>query len=73
MSATRNAPIDFNVQVERVNNPPWGLDGGLSAAGNEVAIQRAGQPEQRYPNGKVFDVHLDIIQALGKMRNIQFR
>jgi len=44
----------FNSQIERVENRPWGLFGGLSAHGNQVAIHRGGQPETVYATGKVF-------------------
>jgi len=43
----------FNAQIERVNCRPWGLDGGLSGAGNQVTIQRAGGEEAFFPSGKV--------------------
>jgi N-methylhydantoinase B len=46
--------IMFNTQMERVECRPWGLFGGLSALGNEVALQRAGQDEVVYTTGKVF-------------------
>ena len=47
------ADISFNAQIERVNCRPWGLDGGLSGAGNQVTIQRAGGEETFFPSGKV--------------------
>jgi len=46
--------IMFNTQMERVECRPWGLFGGLSAMGNEVALKRAGQDEVVYTTGKVF-------------------
>jgi N-methylhydantoinase B len=46
--------IMFNTQMERVECRPWGLFGGLSAMGNEVALRRAGQDEVVYTTGKVF-------------------
>jgi N-methylhydantoinase B len=46
--------IMFNTQIERVECRPWGLFGGLSALGNEVALQRKGGDETIYPSGKVF-------------------
>ena len=45
--------INFDSQIERVETPPWGLFGGLSAAGNQVALQRAGEGEVAFPSGKV--------------------
>ncbi len=46
--------IMFNTQMERVECRPWGLFGGLSAMGNEVALKRADQDEVVYTTGKVF-------------------
>jgi N-methylhydantoinase B len=46
--------IMFNTQIERVDCRPWGLFGGLSAQGNEVALQRQGEDETVYASGKVF-------------------
>jgi N-methylhydantoinase B len=46
--------IMFNTQIERVDCRPWGLFGGLSALGNEVALQRHGKDELVYATGKVF-------------------
>jgi N-methylhydantoinase B len=46
--------IMFNTQIERVDCRPWGLFGGLSALGNEVALQRSGENETVYATGKVF-------------------
>ncbi len=46
--------IMFNTQIERVDCRPWGLFGGLSALGNEVALQRSGQEETVFATGKVF-------------------
>lgn len=48
------ADIMFNTQIERVDCRPWGLFGGLSALGNEVALQRSGQEETLFTTGKVF-------------------
>jgi N-methylhydantoinase B len=44
--------IMFNAQIERVDCRPWGLFGGLSGLGNEVALNREGQ-DIRFPTGKV--------------------
>ena len=33
---------------------PWGLEGGLDATGNEVAIKRNGTWKTDFPNAKVF-------------------
>src|SRR6185312_11181748 len=50
--------IRFNAQIDRVNCKPWGLYGGLSAAGNGVALHRFGEDEHRYPSGKAFNLVL---------------
>ena len=50
--------IAFNCQIERVDSRPSGLFGGLSAAGNQVALQRRGEAEQSFPSGKVLSRHL---------------
>ncbi len=48
------ADIAYDSQIERVDSRPWGLAGGLSAAGNQVALQRANeQSETAFPSGKV--------------------
>jgi N-methylhydantoinase B len=50
--------IRFNAQIDRVKCRPWGLFGGLSAFGNGVAIHRFGEDEQRFGNGKAFNLVL---------------
>ncbi|MFN0300695.1 MAG: hydantoinase B/oxoprolinase family protein [Burkholderiales bacterium] len=48
------ADIAYDSQIERVDSRPWGLEGGLSAAGNQVALQRANETsETAFPSGKV--------------------
>lgn len=47
------APITVSLRVERVHCKPWGLAGGLEAAGNEVALQIDGQELRDLPNGKL--------------------
>ncbi len=44
--------VMFNAQIERVDCRPWGLFGGLSGLGNEVALNRDGE-DLRFPTGKV--------------------
>ncbi len=46
--------IVFDTQIERVECRPWGLAGGLSALGNEVALTRKGKDETVYSTGKLF-------------------
>jgi N-methylhydantoinase B len=50
--------IMVNTQIERVQCRPWGLFGGLSAAGNQVVFQRSGQEPVNNGTGKVFAQHL---------------
>lgn len=44
----------FNSQIEKVENRPWGLFGGLSAFGNQVGIRRNGKEEVNFSSGKLF-------------------
>ncbi len=48
------ADMMFDSQIERVECRPWGLLGGLSALGNEVALTRKGEQEVVYASGKLF-------------------
>jgi N-methylhydantoinase B len=52
------ADIRFNAQIDRVKCRPWGLFGGLPAAGNGVAIHRFGEDEHNFPSGKAFNLVL---------------
>ena len=48
--------IRFSSQMDRVKCKPWGLQGGLSASGNSVAISRFGaDKETHFPNGKALN------------------
>src|SRR2546429_623092 len=47
------APININVQVDRVHCAPWGLAGGQSGAGNQVCLRIGGQEISDLPNAKV--------------------
>lgn len=47
--------IRFNAQIDRVKCRPWGLFGGLPAAGNGVAIHRFERDEHTFPSGKAFN------------------
>jgi N-methylhydantoinase B len=51
--------LRFNAQMDRVKCRPWGLSGGLSGSGNGVAVHRFGEAEQRFANGKVFNLTLE--------------
>jgi N-methylhydantoinase B len=47
------SPININVQVDRVHCQPWGLAGGGSGAGNQVALRIGGKQLAELPNAKV--------------------
>jgi N-methylhydantoinase B len=51
--------INFDSQIERVECRPWGLYGGLCAAGNQVTLQRVGADELAFPSGKVLSKYLN--------------
>ena len=48
----------FNAQIERVHCAPWGLEGGLDGAGNEVALRMDGAWKEDFPNAKVLVAEL---------------
>lgn len=50
--------IMFNAQIDRVDCRPWGLFGGLSGEGNQVALQRNGEEPATFPSGKVLSQFL---------------
>jgi N-methylhydantoinase B len=52
------APVVYNSQIDRAHCKPWGLDGGLDATGNEIAVKRNGSWKTDFPNAKVFLVQL---------------
>jgi N-methylhydantoinase B len=52
------SPINFNIQVDRVHCPPWGLEGGHSGAGNHVALRLEGREIGDFPNAKVLSRRL---------------
>ena len=58
------SPINFNIQVERVHCAPWGLLGGHSGLGNQVAIRVAGREIGDFPNAKVLSRRLNTGDAL---------
>lgn len=45
--------VMFNAQIERVKCVPWGLEGGLSAKGNQVLIQKGDGERVAHDSGKV--------------------
>ncbi|HZR70778.1 MAG TPA: hydantoinase B/oxoprolinase family protein [Burkholderiales bacterium] len=50
--------ITMNVQVDRMHCPPWGLEGGLAGAGNQVTLRLGGVEKSDLPNGKVLTQRL---------------
>src|SRR6185503_9375202 len=49
--------ITVNSQIDRVHCKPWGLEGGLEGAGNELAIRSDGQWQESFNNAKfIFDI-----------------
>jgi N-methylhydantoinase B len=52
------ADITVNTQIDRVHCQPWGLDGGLDAAGNSVAVRLDGKWHDDFPNAKVLTARL---------------
>ncbi len=57
----------LNTQIDRVQCAPWGLDGGLAAAGNSVSLRREGVWRDDYSNAKV------LTQRLGPGDAFSFR
>ncbi len=58
------APININVQVDRVHCAPWGLAGGHSGAGNQVCLRSGGKEITDLPNAKVLMKRLDPGDAI---------
>ena len=58
------APININIQVDRVHCPPWGLAGGRAGAGNQVALRIKGQEITDLPNAKVLMKRLERGDAI---------
>jgi len=62
---TVEALSDFNLTTrgERSHCPPWGLNGGLDATGNEVGLQFDGKWLENLPNAKVAAMNLKLGDA----------
>lgn len=58
------APMTVNIQVDRSHCPPWGLEGGLSGKGNEVALRVDGREITDLPNAKILTQRLKPGDAL---------
>jgi N-methylhydantoinase B len=50
--------LTVNSQSDRSKNPPWGLDGGGDATGNNIAFRLGGQWKDDFPNAKVLVAQL---------------
>jgi N-methylhydantoinase B len=50
--------VTVGTQMERVNCPPWGLEGGHSGKGNQITMVIDGKQRNDYANGKVFNTRL---------------
>ncbi len=50
--------MTMNTQIERAHCRPWGLDGGLEATGNAVALRLGGTWKTDFPNAKVLVAQL---------------
>ena len=53
------AALTLNAQIDRVQCAPWGLDGGLPAAGNSVSLRRGDTWRDDYSNAKVLSQRLE--------------
>jgi N-methylhydantoinase B len=58
------APININVQVDRVHCAPWGLAGGHPGASNQVCLRIAGKEITDLPNAKVLMKRLNRGDAI---------
>ena len=58
------APLNINVQVDRVHCAPWGLAGGGSGAGNQVSLRMGGKEITDLPNAKVLMKRLNPGDAI---------
>ena len=50
--------ITLNTSIERRNCLPWGLEGGLEGAGNEVLLRRDGFVGPEAPNAKLYSTRI---------------
>ena len=48
----------LNAQVERMHCKPWGLNGGMEAAGNAVVLRANGEWNEDYPNAKLLTARI---------------
>jgi N-methylhydantoinase B len=52
------SPFAVTTRIDRVHCKPWGLHGGMDAAGNGIGIRRNGMWDTDMPNAKIFGVRL---------------
>lgn len=52
------ADLMLNAQVERMHCKPWGLNGGMEAAGNTVVLRADGTWKEDYPNAKLLTARI---------------
>ena len=50
--------MTLNTQIERAHCRPWGLEGGLEGAGNQVWVRNRGEWKTDFPNAKVLVARL---------------
>ena len=50
--------LTLNAQVDRMHCKPWGLEGGLDAAGNQVTLRVDGFWREDYPNAKLLTARI---------------
>ena len=54
--------VNYQTRIDRVNHPPWGLQGGHSAMGNRVGMRKKDGTLTLYNSGKV-NMRLDAGEA----------
>jgi N-methylhydantoinase B len=54
--------VNYQTRIDRVNHPPWGLQGGHSAMGNRVGMRKKDGTLTLYSSGKV-NMRLDAGEA----------
>ena len=52
-------PVTINAQIERTEDPPWGLFGGRPALPNGIELRDSDGAVRTFSNGKVLDVRID--------------
>jgi len=55
--------MTLNTQIERAHCKPWGLEGGLEGAGNQVWVRNDGTWKTDFPNAKVLVARLEAGDA----------